>query len=207
MYRYPAFFLILSFGLIPAALAATSPPLTGTEKAFVAKTSAALDARYANEATAKSDGYSLLTGGIDPDNTYNLTNFDFTNVAPDHPNFLWYDRHGHIAGADWELPKSKYPTVPRLAVYPVQSARWVAIPEHVHFAYTMDGKTYYGVTRATPALRQAHITAQQLRANKAKLPPKATLVWAMYHPAVWDLAMWIVPNPRGPFAELNPNVK
>lgn len=208
MHRSAVLFVILSFALVGAANAtATSSPLTGDEKAFVATASSQLQGRYPNTATAKSGGYSLLYDTIDSDNTYNWTNFDFTHVAPGRPNFLWYDRQGHLAGADWELPKSEYPAVPHLAAYPVQSTRWVLIREHVHFAYTLTGKSYYGVAKAAPGLRQDHITADQLRASGAKLPIGATLLWAMYHPAVWDLAMWLVPNPSGAFAEKNPNVK
>jgi hypothetical protein len=207
MPKFALLFVVMTAVLIRGALATTTMPLSDSEKAFVTSASSSLGQRYPTAATAKSGGYSPLEGAMDSDKTYNWTDFTFTDVTPDHPNFLWYDRNGNLVGVDWELPKSQYPAAPHLAAYPVQAARWVTIPEHVHFAYTSGGKTSYGVAKASAALRQSHITLQQLRASGAKLPADATLVWAMYHPAVWDLAMWVVPNPNGPFAEMNPNVK
>lgn len=200
--------LILGLAFLAQAvsLAKTSQPTTA-EQQFVSTTSAKLQSAYPSTLVAKAKGYTMLEGSIDSDNTYNFTNRDFTNVTPDRPNFLWYDRKGHLAGVDYEMPKSKFPSPPQLAAFPVQASRWVTIPEHVHYAYTADGKTVYGVVRATPALRTNDITLEMLRANKAKIPADAKLAWAMYHPAVWDLAMWTVPNPNGAFADLNPNVK
>jgi hypothetical protein len=205
--RYTVLVAALSLALTQAALAATSPPLSDSEKAFVTKTSATLNSTYPTTATAKSAGFTMLFDTIGDDNTYDWTNMSFTGVTPDHPNFLWYDRHGNLAGVDWEFPASGSASAPKLAEFPVMAARWVKIPEHVHYAYTLDGKVKYGVTKATPALRTGTITADELRANGAKLPKDAKLNWAMYHPAVWDLAMWTVPNPSGAFADKNPNVK
>lgn len=205
--RYALLIATLSLTLTGAAFAATSPPLNDSEKAFVAKTSATLNAKYPTTASAKAAGFGLLFDTIGDDNTYDWTSMTFANVVPDSPNFLWYDRHGHLAGVDWELPKGASTAPPQMDAFPVQTARWVSIREHVHYAYTENGKMKYGAAKATPALRNAKITADLLRANGAKLPKDATLVWAMYHPAVWDLAMWTVPNPKGPFADKNPNVK
>ena len=205
--RYAVLAVVLSFALTGAVRAATSPPLTDSEKAFVTKTSASLNATYPTTTSAKSAGFSMLFDTMGDDNTYDWTNMSFAGVTPDHPNFLWYDRHGHLAGVDWEFPTSGKAPVPQLAAFPVTAARWVKIPEHVHYAYTLNGKMKYGVTKATPALRTGTITGDELRANGAKLPADAKLVWAMYHPAVWDLAMWTVPNPSGAFADKNPNVK
>jgi hypothetical protein len=205
--RYAALTAALSFALMQAAFAASSPPLTDSEKAFVTKASASLNAEYPTTATAQAAGFRLLLGGIFDDNTYDWTNMSFTGVTPDHPNFLWYDRHGHLAGVDWEFPKTAYASVPPPTAFPVRAARWVTIPAHVHYAYAVNGETKYGVTRATPALNKMTITADMLRANGVKLPANAKLVWAMYHPTVWDLAMWTVPNPNGAFADKNPNVK
>jgi len=193
--------------LTQAAFAATSPPLTDSEKAFVTKTSATLNSEYPNTTSAKSAGFTMLFDTIGDDNTYDWTNMSFNGLTPDHPNFLWYDRNGHLVGVDWEFPTTAHAPAPQLAAFPVKAARWTEIPEHVHYAYTLNGKMKYGVTKATPELRKGAITADELRANGAKLPKDASLMWAMYHPPVWDLAMWTVPNPKGAFADKNPNVK
>ena len=205
--RYAALIAALTIALTQAAFAANNAPLTDSEKAFVTRTSATLSDKYPTTETAKSAGFGMLFDTIGDDNTYDWTNFSFAGVTPDHPNFLWYDRHGRLVGVDWEFPTAEHAPAPRLAAFPVRTARWVEIPEHVHYAYTLNGKMHYGVAKATPALRKGTIDAQMLRANGAKLPKDAKLNWAMYHPAVWDLAMWTVPNPSGPFADKNPNVK
>jgi hypothetical protein len=205
--RYVVLVTVLCFAFTSAAFAATSPPLTDAEKAFIAKTSATINSEYPTTATAESAGFTLLVGDIFDDNTYDWTNMSFAGVTPDHPNFLWYDRHGHLAGVDWQFPKAMYASAPQLAAFPVRAERWVTIPAHVHYTYSVDGKVHYGVTKATPALNKMTITADMLRASGVKLPANAKLVWAMYHPTVWDLAMWTVPNPIGAFADKNPNVK
>lgn len=204
--RYAVLIAVLYFAVTGAACAA-NPPLTASEKAFVAKASASLNAAYPTTSAAKTAGFTMLFDTIGDDNTYDWTNMTFNNVTPDRPNFLWYDRHGHLAGADWEFPTSGHAPAPKLGAFPVLAARWVKIPEHVHYAYTVDGNLKYGAAHATPALRTGTITAAELRANGARLPEDAKLKWAMYHPAVWDLAMWTVPNPKGAFADKNPNVK
>lgn len=129
---------------------------------------------------------------------------DFANVAIAHPNFLWFDRDGKLAGADYELPKGAYPKPP--GEYPVDTSRWTSIDAHVHLAYTLNGKTIYAEEPAKQNLQKAEIDAEDLRAD-GFLPNGARLKWAMYHPAVWDLALWVVPNPHGAFAEDNPLVR
>lgn len=191
--------------IAPAPVKAAA--MTAAEKTFVSDTSQRLQSEYPNTAAAKSKGFVLLYDSIDPDNTYNWTNMNFNDVTPDRPNFLWYDRRGQLAGVDYEVPKSHYPTKPQLAAFPVLASRWTPIAEHVHYAYSVNGATKYGATHASPDMRTGKIALEMLRAHGAKIPSNAKLVWAMYHPAVWDLAMWVVPNPHGAFADLNPNVK
>jgi len=35
----------------------------------------------------------------------------------------------------------------------------------------------------------------------------ADVAFAFPFPAIWDLQVWLVPNPNGAFAQANPNVK
>lgn len=184
----------------------TQAPLTDAERAFVAQDSALLQGLYPTVASAKAHGYVPLSARFDASNTQIYTSLSFDGITLDHPNFLWYDRSGNLAGVDYELRKSQYRTPPHLATYPVQDSRWSSIGQHVHVAYRLRGQLRYGEGRATPALRTGHLTAAMLRRAKL-LPPGATLVWASFHPAVWDLALWTVPNSNGPFADLNPAVK
>ncbi len=197
--------IVSTIAVVPAI--AKTVPITAAEKTFVADASQRLQSEYPNTAAAKSKGFVLLYDSMDTDNTYNWTNMNFSDVTPDRPNFIWYDRRGHIAGVDYELLKSRYPSPPHLAAFPVLASRWTPIDEHVHYAYSVNGVTKYGGAHAAPEMRSGKITLEMLRAHGAKIPSNAKIVWAMYHPAVWDLAMWVVPNPRGAFADLNPNVK
>lgn len=185
---------------------ATQAPLTDAETAFVTQDSALLQGLYPTVAAAKAHGYIPLSARFDSSNTQIYTDLRFDDVTLDRPNFLWYDRSGNLVGVDYELRKSDYPKPPHLAIYPVQDLRWSPIGQHVHLAYRLHGQLKYAGGHATPALRKDHLTAAMLRRAKL-LPPGATLVWASFHPAVWDLALWTVPNSNGPFADLNPAVK
>lgn len=187
-------------------VAPTQAPLTDAEQTFVTQTSALLQRLYPTVAAAKAHGYVPLSARFDASNTQIYTDLRFDGITLDHPNFLWYDRSGSLVGVDYELRKSEYPTPPHLATYPVQDLRWSPIGQHVHLAYRLHGQLKYAGAHATPALRTSHLTAAMLRRAKL-LPAGATLVWASFHPAVWDLAMWTVPNSNGPFADLNPAVK
>ena len=206
-----AAFAVVAFLTVSASRAAMKPapapaPATAAELAFVAKDSALLEGLYPTTAAAKMHGYIPLSAHFDSSNTQLYTDLRFDGVTLAHPNFLWYDRAGHLVGVDYELRKSAYAKTPHLAMYPVQASRWSSIGQHVHFGYHLRGKLKYGEGRATPPLRTEHITAAELRAAKL-LPAGASLVWASFHPAAWDLAMWTVPNSKGPFADLNPAVK
>lgn len=179
-------------------------PPSPAEQAFVDRVSTLLIQEYPTRSAAQAYGYTDLTGKIDSDNTYNLTDMDFSNVTLARPNFLWFDRKGNLAGTDYEFPKSAYPKPP--AQFPVNASRWTSIDAHVHLAYTLNGKTVYAEAPAKENLQKAKLTSSDLKAD-GLLPDGATLKWAMYHPDVWDLALWVVPNPRGAFAEDNPLVK
>ena len=132
----------------------------------------------------------------------------YDGIDANHPNFLWYDRHGKLVGLDYEYPYYAWPKPPGAKFYPVDPGRWTTVHEHAHFAYRIgDGPVQFHGARAVPNLRgNKSITADDLRAD-GLLPKNATLVWAEYHPTCWDLGFWLVPNPNGAFADLNPLVK
>ena len=179
-------------------------PPNPSEQTFVAKVSALLNAEYPTRVAAERAGYMALSDKLDSDNTYNLSDMQFTNVTLAHPNFLWFDRTGKLVGTDYEFPKSLYSKPP--AAFSVDASRWTSIDEHVHLAYSLDGKTVYAEHPVKDNLRKPVIAASDLRAD-GLLPDGATLTWATYHPAAWDLAIWVVPNPEGAFADDNPLVK
>lgn len=192
--------LALAFLMGTASAATTST----AESQFVSQTSATLLSLYPTAASATAHGYTKMTE-LGTDNTMIYTNFEYQNISLEHPNFLWYDRNGKLAGVDYEFPVSVWPQPP-LAQYPVAKSKWVTIPEHVHFSYSLAGATVMHGARVRPNLKPGPITLAELQADNL-VPAGATLLWATYHPTCWDLGFWVVPNPLGPFADKNPLVK
>ena len=207
--------------IVVAAITATAPPHgsmamstpaaqpkpNAAESAFISSVSMTLLAKYPTAKQAEAAGYTQLTRLEPTDHTYNYTTFTYDKIDRLHPNFLWFDRNNKLVGLDYEYPKSAWPKIPSATAYPVAASRWVTIPEHMHFAYRFgNGPIQTHGARALPNLQRDPITADALRADKM-LPAGATLVWAHYHPTCWDLGFWLVPNPNGAFADLNPNVK
>ena len=189
----------------PTAGARADEHATPAEAAFVERVAKSLLARYPTAADAEKAGYIRSTG-IEEDGTAVFFNRDFTHIDELHPNFLWYDRHDNLVGLDYEYPQSAYPKAP-VSLFPVGAGRWTVVHEHVHFGYRVGGGAIVPRgARAYPNLRSDPITAAALQADHL-LPTGATLVWAYHHPACWDLGFWLIPNPNGAFAELNPDVK
>jgi len=186
---------------------AAQPKPSAAEAAFISSVSALLLAKYPTTKEAKAAGYIQLTRLEPTDHTYNYTTMTYDKIDRLHPNFLWFDRNNKLVGLDYEYPKWAWPKIPSATAYPVAASRWVTIQQHMHYAYRMGSgpvQTHGGP--ALPNLQKDPITAQELTADKM-LPKGATLVWAHFHPACWDLGFWLVPNPNGAFADLNPNVK
>ena len=171
---------------------ASSWPPSLTERTFIARVSRVLSAKYPTMQVAQRHGYMPITDRLDAEHTYNLTDMDFRDVALDHPNFLWYDRAGKLVGVDYEYPKDGYAKPPM--EFPVDPSRWTSIDAHMHLAYELNGKTVYAEVGSSTDVQKY-------------LPSGATLRWKMDHPAAWDLALWLVPNPGGAFADENPLVK
>lgn len=193
----------------PMAMATPAPQAkpTAAEASFIASVSAALLAKYPTVKEAQAAGYMQLTRLEPDDHTYVYSDMTYDNISRLHPNFLWYDRNGKLVGLDYEYAKWAWPKTPSMTAYPVAASRWVTIPQHMHYAYRIgSGPIQTHGARALPNLQKDPITADDLRADKM-LPAGATLVWAHFHPTCWDLGFWLVPNPDGAFASLNPNVK
>lgn len=208
------------FAAFVVAAMATTAPMThmsmatpapqakpnAAETAFINSVGTSLMASYPTAKEAEAAGYVRMTK-LEKDGTYVYSNMTYTKIDRLHPNFLWYDRNFKLVGLDYEYAKSSSPAFPGASVYPVLPSRWVTIPEHMHYAYTIgSGPVQPHGYRALPNLRHDPITAEELTAD-GLLPKGAKLVWAHYHPACWDLGFWLVPNPNGAFADLNPNVK
>ena len=197
--------LVLWNASIPASAALSDKP-NAREAAFVSSATAMFMAQYPTAGMATGHGFYQMTP-LEKDGTSIYFNDTYTNVDAQHPNFLWYDRHGKLVGLDYEVEVSLWPKPPGLSMYPVQAARWVIIRPHLHFAYkTASGKIVMRGARLPKNIKGNPVSASQLRAA-GLLPRGTTLLWAHYHPKTWDLGFWLVPNPNGAFADLDPRVK
>ena len=162
-------------------------------------------ARYPTNSQAERAGYVAITG-TEMDGTVVYFNPSIERVDALHPNFLWYDKEGRLVGLDYEFPRSRYHEPPSY-LFPVAKQRWTTIHEHVHFNYRIgDGPVHMAIAKPLPNLRHNPVTAAELRADHL-LPPHAALLFAYHHPFNWDLGFWLISNPNGAFAELNPNVR
>ena len=179
---------------------------TAAEQPFVSKATAELQAKYPTAQDAVKAGYIRYT---DEDDTgaISYANREWTSADVEHPSQLWYDTTGKLLGADYSVPL----TAERPKLFGVDPARWQTFEAHVHYGLAgPGGKTVYGgvgaKTMAKGGGTVAHPTAAALvAAGIAKSAGEVTFVFTF--PAIWDLSIWLVPNPKGAFADANPSVK
>ncbi len=190
------------------ALAAESPSghPSGAEAAFVASISADLNARFPTPEAARNGGYMRFT---DEDDTgaISYANREWTSKDPAHPSQLWFDAKNRLIGADYSVPMdgTKPPEL-----FGIQPSRWQKFSAHAHYALrTPSGTVYGGVgakTLAKGGATLAHPSAQALvTAGIAKSVSGVRFVFPF--PAIWDVSVWVIPNPNGAFADKNPDVK
>ncbi len=191
------------------AFAASETPSgkpSAAEAPFVTKMAADLGARFATTDAAVKAGYLRYT---DEDETgaISYANRQWTSADATHPSQLWYDARGKLLGADFSVPQTGAP--PQL--FGVDPQRWQKFGLHIHYGLVgPSGTTTYGATSAKKLAAAGGDpkmpTAPDLvKLGIAKRPADVRFVFVF--PAIWDLPVWIMPNPDGAFAEKNPNVK
>jgi len=199
-------------GIAPG-LAQTATPKpdghpTAAEAPFVTGVSADLTHRFSTTAAAEKAGYIRYTNE-DETGAISYANGQWTSADPKHPSQLWYDVHGRLLGADFSVLQKDSPQAPQL--WSVQASRWFKIGAHVHYGLAQaDGSVHYGemrVAKYTAAGGSADaVTVEGL--VKAGVAKQASDVrFGFLFPAIWDMTVWVIPNPDGAFAEANPNVK
>jgi len=205
-------------GPTPSPAPTAAPPQSAAETRFVASATADLQARFATTAQATAAGYFRYT---DEDQTGAISwvNTHYWQGDATHPSQLWYDVNGRLIGADFSVLQSNSPARPQL--WGVSPQRWIDFsPGHVHFAVrTASGLFYAGVgdktmakvngSVANPTATDAYKVTQLNRWKTLKRPVAQSakdIAFVFPFPAIWDLQVWLVPNPLGAFAEHNPNV-
>lgn len=182
---------------------------TDAENATVSQLSSYLMSRYPTAAAAERAGYFRYTSE-DETGAISYANTQWYSQDLQHPSQLWYDKDGKLLGADYSVPLSVSPTRPQL--WGVNPGRWVEFDGHVHFVAKnpATGAMVYDGWAWDKAFTEAGgdpnaPTAVTLVAMK-KVTSTSEVVKVFHFPAVWDLIVWVKPNPNGAFAWKNPNV-
>lgn len=186
-----------------------SGPLSASEKAFVAAMQSDLQTRFATVAQAEAAGYVRYTSEDDT-GAISYANQQWQSSDAHHPSQLWYDKHGQLLGADFSrLKTSKAP--PKL--WGVNPGRWWEFDRHIHFVTRnpRTGKLTYDLYVADDDFLNAGgslthpRSATLVKMHQVKHAGDVVLIFSF--PAVWDLIVWVRPNPKGAFAYKNPLVK
>lgn len=206
------------------AMPAASPPKmspmpTAAEAPFIARIQKEIPPRYPNPAAAEKAGYFQYTG---EDNTGAISYVNlkvWNSVDIDVPNQLWYDVKGRLLGVDYTVLQAQSPNPPTsLFGYAIDPSRWVHRGAHMHWGFTAaDGTLHLGAmpvqkftdAGGTPSENVPDIPANKVALVKAGLPgltDPSQVKFVFLHPAMWDLFPWVLPNPNGAWAEMNPNV-
>ncbi len=202
------------FGLLALGALLLAPSLaraddsgkpTAAEAPFVATVVKELGTRFATTEAAVKAGYIRYT---DEDDTgaISYANRAWTSADAEHPSQLWYDAKGRLLGADYSQPQAG--GVPKL--FGLQASRWQTFGLHVHYGLAgPGGTTTYGATgpkklTAIGASAEKPTAADLVKLGLAKSAADVRFVFTF--PAIYDVGVWVLPNPAGAFAEKNPDV-
>lgn len=212
---YVVFFRLATCALL-VALSATSvtsaeqqisPKPQASEVAFVTGIQKDLMKRFPTAKDAEAAGYFRYTNE-DKSGAISYANLQWQSSDPAHPSQLWYDVKGNLLGADFSVLKSTSPKPPKL--WGVDPRRWEDFEQHVHWIITgKDGMETYGGSGKKFVAAGGDLndpkTETLVKMGVVKDPTTVKRIFAF--PALWDLIVWVKPNPNGAFAELNPLVK
>jgi|SRR5579862_3694423 len=215
MMKKAAMLAILSLLMVPAAAIADQDatykgPTSASENAFVTSIQADLGKRFATAADAEKAGYFRYTD-VDDTGAISYANLQWQSADPRHPSQLWYDRNGKLLGADFSVLYTKGSARPQL--WGINPGRWVQFDGHIHWI-TVDpasGKLGYDNYAMDPKFTAAggnvDDPSAQTLVSIHKIDSAANVKKIFHFPGIWDLIVWLLPNPKGAFAEKNPNVK
>jgi hypothetical protein len=191
----------------PSPSATLSPVPQGSEVAFVKQIQSDLASRFPTPSDAEKAGYFRYTNE-DEVGAISYANLHWQSGNPQQPSQLWYDVKGNLLGADFSVRQSSSPEPP--SIWGVNYRRWVSFREHIHYNLAgPNGTDVYGATSAKKFAaaggdvdHPAAGTLVTMGIAKSKNDVKRVFLF----PSVWDLIVWIKPNPDGAFADKNPLV-
>jgi hypothetical protein len=201
--------LLASLGTV--ALADADPtyhgPLSQAEKQFVASIQSDLMARFPHAADAEKVGYVRFTNEDDT-GAISYANLAWDSKDSKHPSQLWYDVNGNLLGADFSVPETaKSPP----ALWGITPGRWAEFGAHVHYVSLVDGKPKYdqavGAKQWVAAGGNLAHPAPETLVKLGRVTTPAEVKTLFLFPSIWDLTVWVKPNPAGAFADKNPDVK
>jgi len=183
--------------------------LSPSEKAFVNSIQADLNKRFPRASDAEQAGYVRYTG-VDETGAISYANLHWTSTDIRHPSQLWYDKDGNLLGADFSRPNT---TGKRPNAFGVNPGRWYEFDEHIHYVLKdpKTGRLHYDLYVMPPRFKAAGGDVRQpsaatlVKMGRVKRAADVTTIFDF--PSVWDLIVWVKPNPNGAFAEKNPLVK
>lgn len=197
----------LSGGPAAAAVKVPDKPV-GAEAAFVRNVTSTLNGLYATTASAKAAGYFRYTKE-DRTGAISYVNPSYWNSDLQHPSQLWYSASGQLLGADYSVPIAQSPAKPNR--WGVNPARWFKFGAHVHWDVQLPNgtKTYDNATSVKKFTAAGGSIADPdaaaiVKMGKVANAGEVTHVFAF--PNLWDLELWVVPNPNGAFAKKDPLV-
>ena len=205
---FAAFVLVCSAAAAADQNPTYSGPLSSTENAFVSSIQHDLMQRFPTAADAEKAGYFRYTNEDDT-GAISYANLQWQSADPKHPSQLWYDKNGKLLGADYSMLVTG---TARPTIFGVNPGRLYQFDDHVHYVLLeSSGKQTFDHYIMADKYRSAggdpaHPTARDLvKMGKATSVKEVAHVFDM--PSIWDMIVWVRPNPSGPFADKNPDVK
>ena len=208
--RFALALTLLAFACAAVARADEGPTVKGSpspsEAAFVRSIQADLMQRFPHASDAEKAGYVRYTNA-DDSGAISYADMHWTS-DPTHPSQLWYDKNGDLLGADFSVPRPN--GEPRPNLWGINPGRWVEFDGHVHYVVKADGKLGYDQwvwnkdwVAAGGSL--THPSAETL-VKIGRVPSVDDVATVFEFPTIWDLIVWVKPNPSGAFAWKNPDV-
>jgi hypothetical protein len=213
MKSIPLLALLLALAAPACALADQNATYAGqlstSETAFVSEISSYLTAHYPTAADAERAGYVRYTAE-DETGAISYANQHWQSSDAHHPSQLWYDKNGRLLGADYSVLLSESASRPQL--WGVNPGRWVEFDGHIHWVSKDPATGQLKYDQWTPDADFTSAGGDPERPNAStlvamkKVPSAAQVVTIFHFPSIWDLIVWVTPNPNGAFAWKDPLV-